>query len=80
MKSGSAFEALAVSVTDFSVAPCVQRLEASDAAIDSCALLHETAVAVALRGPLPELLGVIHKGFPLKVTFFLACLSFGSDL
>ncbi|CAB1109754.1 unnamed protein product [Ectocarpus sp. CCAP 1310/34] len=66
MKSGSAFEALAVSVCDFSVAPCVQRLEASDAAIVSCGRLHETGVAIALRGPQPELLEVIHRGFPLK--------------
>ncbi|CAM9288314.1 unnamed protein product, partial [Ectocarpus sp. 8 AP-2014] len=66
MKSGSAFEALAVSVCDFSVAPCVQRPEASDAAIVSCGRLHETGVAIALRGPLPELLEVIHRGFPLK--------------
>ncbi|CAM9823299.1 unnamed protein product, partial [Ectocarpus fasciculatus] len=66
MKSGSAFEALSVSVCDFSVAPCVQRPEASDAAIISCGRLHETGVAIALRGPLPELLEVVHDGFPLK--------------
>lgn len=70
MKSGSAFEALAVSVCDFSVAPCVQRPEASDAAIVSCGRLHETGVAIALRGPLPELLEVIHRGFPLKVLLY----------
>lgn len=76
MKSGSAFEALAVSVIDFSVAPCVQHLEASEATIVSCTRLHETAIAVALRGPLPELLGVIHKGFPLKVrTFSVVCVA-----
>ncbi|CAM9706333.1 unnamed protein product [Ectocarpus sp. 13 AM-2016] len=70
MKSGSAFEALAVSVYDFSVAPCVQRPEASDAAIVSCGRLHETGVAIALRGPLPELLEVIHRGLPLKVLLY----------
>ena len=67
MKSGSAFEALAVDVSDFSVAPCVQHQGAPNAAIASCCRLHEAGIAVALRGPLPELLGVIHQGFPLKV-------------
>lgn len=67
MKSGSAFEALAVDVCGFSVAPCVQHREAPDAAIVSCCRLHEAGVAVALRGPLPELLRVVRRGFPLKV-------------
>lgn len=67
MTSGSAFEALALDVSEFSVVPCVQHREASENAIVACGRLHEAGVAVALRGPLPELLGVIHKGFPLKV-------------
>ncbi|CAM9494605.1 unnamed protein product, partial [Hapterophycus canaliculatus] len=66
MKSGSAFEALAIDVDGFSIAPCVQRLEDSGATIGACGKLHETGVAVALRGPLPDLLAVIRDGFPLK--------------
>lgn len=67
MKSGSAFEALSIDVSEFSVAPCIQHQEAPDAALVSCCRLHEAGIAVAFRGPVPELLSVIHKGFPLKV-------------
>lgn len=67
IQSGSAFEALTLEVGNFSIAPCVQSREASELAIESSRHLHETAVAVALQGPQPELLGVMRSGVPLKV-------------
>lgn len=65
--SGSAFEDLSVDVGSFSVAPCVQRKNFSELAIETSRKLHEMAVAIALQGPSPELMDVMRAGLPLLV-------------
>lgn len=67
MRSGSAFESLSVDVGSFSIAPCVQGRAGSELAIEISRKLHDMAVAMALKGPRPDLMDTMRAGLPLAV-------------
>lgn len=67
MHSGSAFEALSLDIGSFSIAPCVQDTAGAKLAVDISGKLHEMALALALKGPKPELMDTMRVGLPLQV-------------